>query len=67
MQIISLSTENIKIHLLVHLGKPILLNYVVGWQSHSFLAGLLRHLAKNMFLLVQHFLGLPLQGYFAIA
>ena len=25
----------------------VLLNYVVGWQSRSFLAGLLQYLAKN--------------------
>ena len=31
----------------------ILLNYVVGWQSLSYLTGLLQYLAKNMALLVQ--------------
>ena len=30
----------------------ILLNYVVRWQSRSFLTGLLQYLAKNMALLV---------------
>ena len=34
-----------------------MLNYVVGWQSRSFLAGLLQYLAKNMALLVQTFWG----------
>ena len=29
-----------------------MLNYVVGWQSRSFLTGLLQYLAKNMALLV---------------
>ena len=35
----------------------ILLNYVVGWQSHSFLTGLLQYLAKNMALLVPTYWG----------
>ena len=36
----------------------ILLNYIVGWLSRGFLAGLpwLQYLAKNMALLVQTFL-----------
>ena len=35
----------------------ILLNYVFGWQSRSFLAGMLQYLVKNMALLVQKFVG----------
>ena len=41
----------------VLLDFSILLNYVVGWQSRSFLTGLLQYLAKNMALLVQIFWG----------
>ena len=33
----------------------ILLNYGVGWQSRSFIAGLLQFLAKNMALLHKNF------------
>ena len=33
------------------------LNYVVGWQSRSFLTGLLQYLAKNVAVLVQQIIG----------
>ena len=39
-------------------------NYVVGWQSRSFLAGLLHYWAKNMALLVIFFSSKSVFGKF---
>ena len=46
-------TYKMKFHYTVRKVNKYSLNYVVGWQSRSFLTGFLQYMAKNMALLVK--------------